>query len=131
MKPSDLSRALVEKAAQGEFVVDHIIDLPQSPDEVIGFHLQQAAEKLLKALLCSLGVHYRHTHNLGELMHLLGKSGISLPAELDGLRDLTPYATDWRYDLIPGEGESALDRQGARSMVSSLRRLVEEKIPGT
>lgn len=131
MKPPDPSRALVEKAAQDEFVVDQIIDLPQSPDEVIGFHLQQAAEKLLKALLCSLGVHYRRTHNLGELMHLLGKSGISLPRELDSLRDLTPYATDWRYDLIPGEGESALDRQGARSMVSSLRKLVEGKVTGT
>ncbi len=130
MKPPDPSRVLAEKAAQDEFVVDHIIDLPRSPDEVIGFHLQQAAEKLLKALLCSLGVHYRRTHNLGELMHLLEKSGISLPPGLDGLRDLTPYATEWRYDLIPGEGESALDRRSARNMVSSLRKLVEGKIAG-
>lgn len=128
MKPPDPARVLIEKAAQDEFVVDRIIDLPESPDEVMGFHLQQAAEKLLKALLHVQGIRYRHTHNLGELIHLLERSGQPLPPELDDLRDLTPYATDWRYDFIPGVGESRLDRKAFRGMVASLRKLVEERI---
>lgn len=102
--------------------------MPESPDEVIGFHLQQAAEKLLKALLSFLSIEYRYTHNLGELIHLLAAAGEGLPSELDNVRNLTPYALEWRYDFLPGEGESRLDRKAAREMVSSLRRWVEERI---
>jgi HEPN domain-containing protein len=130
MKPREPWTALLDKAAQDEFAADRLAALTESPDEVIGFHLQQAAEKLLKALLCFAGVHYRRTHNLGELIHLLGRAGHHLPSELDGLRDLTPYAVEWRYDFIPEEGGSPLERASARALVSSLRRWVERRIAG-
>jgi HEPN domain-containing protein len=68
MKPPRLWEVLLRKAEQDEYVVDRLIALSDSPDEVIGFHLQQAAEKLLKAALGVRGIPYRRTHNLGELI---------------------------------------------------------------
>ena len=42
-----------------------------APIESIGFHLQQAAEKGMKAWLAALGETYPLTHNLGTLLGLL------------------------------------------------------------
>ena len=39
-------------------------------DEVLGFHVQQAAEKSLKAWLALLGETYPLTHNLDTLLDL-------------------------------------------------------------
>lgn len=124
-KQLELWQLLLAKAAQDEYVVDQLMALPDSPDEVIGFHLQQAAEKLLKAALSRLRVAYRRTHNLRELMVLLADSGRPPPSDLDPLHELTPYATDWRYDLLPIEGEEALERAVARGLVARLRGWVE------
>jgi len=128
MKPPEFWEVLLQKAAEDEYTVDKLIDLPDSPDDVIGFHLQQATEKLLKALLSYLRIEYRYGHNLGELIHLLEKAGHRIPAELDDLRELTPFATVRRYDFIPEEGESPLDRKTARKMVAFLRKWVEAEI---
>lgn len=89
--------------------------------------MQQAAEKMLKAALGSLGISYRFTHNLGEPIHLLAVNAAPLPPGLERLRDLTPYATEWRYDFIPPEGEDDLDLKPHRELVRRLRTWVEEK----
>ncbi len=128
MSPADRWKILLEKAAQDEYTVDQLIPLPDSPDEVIGFHLQQAAEKLLKSLLSFRAVAYRPTHNLGELIRLLETHGEPLPTTLDHLRDLTPYATEWRYDYLPLEGETSLDRNNARQGLHQLRNWVEARL---
>ena len=52
-------------------------------DEIVGFHCQQAAEKLLKAALSDLSVRFRKTHDLGALLSLLAEAGQRLPAELE------------------------------------------------
>ena len=44
---------LLDKAAQDEYVLDKLLSDPDAPVEVFGFHAQQAAEKLLKAILLS------------------------------------------------------------------------------
>lgn len=125
MRPPELWRLLLDKASQDEYVLERLVDLPDSPDEVLGFHLQQAAEKLLKAALSRLGVSYRRTHNLTELMVLLEDAGNPLPADLRPLQGLTPFATDWRYDLLPGEGDDTLERGSMRELVRRLRAWVE------
>jgi len=126
MKPPELWTALLEKASQDELVVDRLMTFPDSPPEIIGFHLQQAAEKMLKAALASQGVRYRLTHNLGELIHLLGEADHQLSGGLERLRDLTPYATEWRYDFVPAEGEDDFEATLYRDMVRRLRIWVED-----
>ena len=67
MRSREHSRLLLRKAAQDEFVLEKLAPDAQAPDEVIGFHAQQAVEKMLKAALTHNAVRYRRTHDLVEL----------------------------------------------------------------
>lgn len=51
MPVSEAACLLLRKAAEGEALLDEVIDSPRVTNAVFGFHAQQAAEKLLKALL--------------------------------------------------------------------------------
>jgi len=46
----ELAELLLQKAQQGEFALDKLMPDLDSPDEIIGFHAQQAIEKMLKAV---------------------------------------------------------------------------------
>ena len=90
------------------------------------YHCQQAAEKILKALLSDLGVRFRKTHNIRSLMRLIADSGCPLPAELTGLEEFTPFAVAYRYEDY--EPDSSLDRDQARLKLRTLRSWVEAKL---
>jgi predicted transcriptional regulator len=47
-EPPDLALLLSRKAAGDEDVVRRLIDIPEVVDETLGFHAQQAIEKLIK-----------------------------------------------------------------------------------
>ncbi len=49
------------------------------PDGPFGFHVQQAVEKLLKALLCQKTIKYKRTHDLGYLTRLLHDQQEAVP----------------------------------------------------
>jgi HEPN domain-containing protein len=51
MKRREQALLLLRKAAQDEALLDQVLTSDQVSDEIIGFHCQQAAEKILKALL--------------------------------------------------------------------------------
>jgi HEPN domain-containing protein len=55
MKRREQAMLLLRKAAQDEALLDAVLESELVSDEVFGFHCQQAAEKLLKALLSELG----------------------------------------------------------------------------
>jgi hypothetical protein len=59
MRSLEHARLLLRKAAQDEFVLLKLIPDPASPDEMIGFHAQQAIEKMLKAVLAAKAIQYR------------------------------------------------------------------------
>jgi hypothetical protein len=69
------ARLLLKKAAEDEAVAI----LPGVPNAPFGFHVQQAVEKLLKALLSQLSVEYKFTHDLGYLVNELEAVGEVLP----------------------------------------------------
>jgi HEPN domain-containing protein len=62
------------------------------------FHAQQAAQKAIKAVMCVHGLEFRRTHDLEELAGLLLDVRIVMPVDFSGLRRLTPYAVEFRYD---------------------------------
>ena len=125
MSPRDHAETLLRKAAQDEYVLAKMLSDPNAPDEVIGFHAQQAVEKILKAVLALRSVHYRRTHNLTTLIDLLRDNGIVFPAELDDVRRLRPFAIEMRYEEMPATGEEALDREWVADRVSRTRAWVE------
>jgi len=77
-------------------------------DEIFGFHVQQATEKLFKAWLSLLGETYPPTH---DLSWLLEKLTIRQPeaVHFDALVEYTPYAVQFRYG-ITDIGIEPLDR---------------------
>jgi len=93
MPPPDRPEVLLHKARQDELVVERLLGDRDVDDDTLGFHAQQAAEKLLKAVLTSRNVDYPRTHNLGVLIELLASNGIELPAELADIDRLTPFGT--------------------------------------
>ena len=128
MAACDEARRLLAKAGEDEYVLDRLLADVAAPEAVVGFHAQQAAEKLLKAALFLAGVAPPRTHNLAQLADLAATSGLHLPAECEALRWLTPYAVLYRYEGDAGEDEERLARQEVRDNLRRLRAWVEASL---
>ncbi|MCE2439791.1 MAG: HEPN domain-containing protein [Candidatus Latescibacteria bacterium] len=94
--------------------------------EVFGFHVQQAAEKMLKAHLALLGVEYPLTHNIEALLDLLAERGIT-PEPFGKLIDYTPYAVEFRYQGVGPDAEP-IDREGALRLVEIVLEQVTREL---
>jgi HEPN domain-containing protein len=77
--------------------------------EVICFHLQQSAEKLLKAVLSKKQIYYPKIHDLETLLHLISDNGIDFNADRELLIELNDYAVEGRYAIMHEEPESVKD----------------------
>ena len=96
------------------------------PDESFGFHVQQPAEKALKALLALRGRKYPLTHNLYDLFELLDKDGVATRFYRP-LSSFTPYAVEFRYEGV-GPGQETIDRPAALTLVEALVRDVRDRL---
>ena len=90
------AQVLLIKAADDE----KTLCAPGISESILGFHAQQAVEKLIKALLSHLNVSYERTHDLGRLTTLLLAAGERLPQTPLALSDLNDFAVVYRYDLL-------------------------------
>ena len=126
MKQHEQALLFLRKAAEDEALLDEVLRSDRVSDATIGFHCQQAAEKLLKALLSELGVNFRRTHDLAELWTFLSQAGAPLPDEWIELQLLTPYAVTFRY--ADDFALTSLDREKTRELIRSLRLHVEGRI---
>lgn len=95
------------------------------PDESFGFHVQQATEKALKALLALLGRRYPLTHNLYDLFALVDEEGVAT-GFYRPLSSFTPYAVEFRYEGV-GAGHQPIDRAAALTLVEALVREVQDR----
>jgi HEPN domain-containing protein len=124
----ELALLLIQKAEGDESILDRLLDDHDVPDDVLGFHVQQAVEKRLKAVLARNEIEYEHTHSVSYLTALIEQQGIDLPSCREEIEGLTPWAVAARYD---GMLEKVLDRAAARTLISELqnwsRRLVTER----
>ena len=94
-------------------------------DEIFGFHVQQAVEKLLKAWLALLGETYPTTHNLARLLALLNTHDAEA-LRFNELVEFTPYAVQFRY--APSEPNSIpLSRDKAVEGVQALFEVVRRQ----
>ena len=117
--PLDPPRVLLLKAQDDERLAGLVAGNPAVSDEQIGFLAQQAVEKAIKAVLSRLGIRYRRTHDLGELIDLLKANDIAYPAAMDDSATFTPFAAEMRYDYLPPEegAEEPFDRVSALRLV--------------
>lgn len=128
MEPLERAKLLLTKARDDENLLVEIISNERICDEIIGFHAQQATEKLLKALLMSRNIPYRKTHDLRELIDLIRDHGTKFPELLMEIRILSPFAVEYRYDYLPIEDEDPFDRQKMLDLVRHLRKWIEKEM---
>ncbi|WP_295457247.1 HEPN domain-containing protein [uncultured Thiodictyon sp.] len=89
----------LQKVAEDYRVAQVLAESAEPLDDAICFHCQQAAEKLLKALLVAAGARPPRTHDLEELASLLPSSQ-PLPAEIaDACAYLSELAVIPRYPV--------------------------------
>ena len=74
--------------------------------EVICFHLQQSAEKLMKAVLSKNQISYPKIHDLETLLTLITDNGIALDTNRELLIELNDYAVEGRYAIMYEELDS-------------------------
>jgi hypothetical protein len=90
------AQILLIKAAEDEAA----LHANGNPDTILGFHAQQAIEKLLKALLSQIAAPFELTHNLSRLQAILIAAGETLPITPLPLGELNDFAVVYRYDLL-------------------------------
>ena len=124
----DLARLLLRKAAGDVSTLRALRGDRAIPDEILGFHAQQAVEKLLKALLASRGVEFPRTHDLAVLLSLVKHHGVPAPPEFTEADALTPWAIEFRYEQALGE---TLDREAALTLVERIGAWAAEQVKRT
>jgi HEPN domain-containing protein len=115
----DLASLLLEKASQDLAAVETLVAEARVVDEIFGFHAQQVAEKVLKAVLTIRGVRFRRTHDIAELVDRLTDTGLELPSWVEAVIELSPFGVDYRYQAPPIP-EEPLDRERVAALVRQL-----------
>lgn len=93
---------------------------------IVGFHVQQATEKLLKAWLAILGIEYPLTHSIARLLRLIGNQDLAA-LQFEDLHEFSPYAGHFRYESVTRE-LSKLDREAAIARIDDLMRVVRARL---
>lgn len=78
------------------------------PDEIFGFHAQQAVEKASKAWLAGRGIEYPKTHDLDLLFDMISDHNPGFLGDFDVLRDLVDFSVQYRYEAFD---DLPLDRE--------------------
>ena len=121
MKNRKLAEKFLHKADQDMTVLEKWRQDPDIACEILGFHAQQTAEKMLKAVLSHQGIEFPFTHRLTDLIDLGKEHGIVLPERLEDIRFLTPFAVEFRYDIYE-EDEEPVDFEEVFVLLTELRK---------
>jgi HEPN domain-containing protein len=119
-----LATTLLARARDDRFALEHLMGADGAADWLLGFHAQQAAEKLLKAVLAKRSVEFQRTHDLRYLAELAEGNEIELPVSVDELDELTDYAVPLRYEAPVDTPR--LDLEATRVLVGELDRWAGE-----
>jgi HEPN domain-containing protein len=127
MKNLKLAEKFLHKADQDMTVIEKWRQDSEIANEILGFHAQPAAEKMLKALLAYAGIEFPFTHRLTDLIDLYKDKGIGLPERFEEVRFLTPFAVEFRYDFYE-EDEETVDFEQIFALLTELRKWVNSII---
>ena len=111
--------AWVEKAEEDWVAANTLLRRKKPFKGIVCFHLQQSAEKYLKAILVLKGSAFPKTHDLTALSKMYEENGILIGMDEDNLDILSGYAATARY---PGADPSLNDTRDALQTTKVVRR---------
>ncbi|RLD94423.1 MAG: hypothetical protein DRI93_03945 [Aquificota bacterium] len=112
MKPRSQAYVLLILALENLKAAKILASSGQVNPRMVGFHLQQAAEKALKAWLDSLGSEYLKTRDLASLLEELEDQNQDVK-DFWPLVELTPFAAHLRHQYLEEEEETNLQEMTA------------------
>jgi len=122
---ADLCRGLLLKARSDRIVMQ--ASLAAEALDAACFHVQQMAEKSLKAFLIYRGISFPFTHNLTKLVEICAGMDDTFRSLLPTVAPLTPYAVELRYDDTFWPSRQVAE--DARSSALSVLQFVVERLP--
>jgi HEPN domain-containing protein len=128
MSRRDLAETLLRKADQDRMVFEKLRLDQEVAVDILGFHAQQAAEKMLKSALASQETDFPFSHRLADLFDLLRERGAAFPEVFEELRFLTPFAVAFRYELYEEE-EEPFDSVRVAALLTELRQWTISHLP--
>jgi HEPN domain-containing protein len=121
------AQGLLIKAEQDMAVLKKWRSDPDIAVKILGFHAQQAAEKMLKAILVHNNIEYPLTHRLTDLIDLILDSGLDFPKNFEDVRYLTPFAVEFRYDIYEKD-EEEIDFNEIYALLLNIRGWIKQNI---
>lgn len=125
-EPSNDAARLLAMAQKDLRALEGMLDAAVFSEEIFGFHVEQAAEKLLKAWIASIGLEFPRTHDLGRLFRVVSDQGIDITPFV-GLAMFTAFGVQFRYEAYEEVDDLPIDRGDA---LASLRLLLLQASPG-
>ena len=117
---------LLEAAVRDLSALRGMTDEKVFADEIAGFLAQQATEKLVKAWLALLGETYPITHDIAQLLEVLGSRQPHV-IDLADLVELTPYDVRFRYaGRVPDAPE--LNREKTIARIEEVMQQVRSRL---
>jgi HEPN domain-containing protein len=128
--PSDPARNSLRVIAAYLDDVDVELDaalrlIADPPNRMAAFHLQQAAEKLVKAVRLSRGLRITTEHSIELLVEELPQDD-PWRTKLVALEPLSAYATSFRYPSPTGRRKDALASDEVRAWIKKISALCAE-----
>jgi HEPN domain-containing protein len=122
----DHAQQLLQMATMDHVALMNMMDPENFKDEIFGFHAQQAIEKALKAWIAVRGLEYPKTHDVSGLIKILKTDGAEL-SEFSHLEDYTPFAVQYRYELMMSDDALARNEvvEQTREFLDHVRRIVD------
>jgi HEPN domain-containing protein len=122
----EVAKLLLQKAREDLSAARVLVATEDQADHVIGFHLQQAVEKALKAVLAERMIEIPRTHDLGYLVELLENLEIEGPEPVASSDWLTPWGVLFRYDGNPNDLDRDRALEAATAAISLAEQIVAE-----
>lgn len=125
-------RQWLESAETDLRAVAHLLRDPDPVPDAASFHVQQAAEKLVKAVLVGLDIDPPKSHDIGRLVAML-PDGLPIDADLAGLSVYTPLLALYRYPVETREPVPTVAevRSWLEHVLAVLGRVTEWKAAGS
>lgn len=92
-----LSREWLDIASMDLSSAEYLMNMRPVPIEIICYHCEQAAEKLLKGVLVFYDMEPPKTHDLLQLCKLCEQKSAGFAELVDACAELSPYGVQIRY----------------------------------